>query len=83
MNRRKVVWEVTEYVPAFNKDGIKVGLKDNGKKQYKGYFLQFGLETYDESYPTTCALVEDLEGRVHSLEINEFQFKEWEGEEIE
>ena len=72
MERRKVL---------FNYKTIERVSKTESKiinhTEEKGFFLQFGIDTYDENYPCSCALIEDIKGMVHSVQINDFKFKEW------
>ena len=72
MERRKVLfnYETIERVS-------KIESKIIHHTEEKGYFLQFGIDTYDENCSCSCALIEDIKGMVHSVQINDFKFKEW------
>lgn len=72
MERRKVLFNY-ETIKKISEIKNKL-IKHNNEK---GFFLQFGIDTYDENYPCSCALIEDIDGNVHSVYIKDFKFKEW------
>lgn len=77
MVKRKVIFNYEVYIPTII-DEKKCGSTIEKHKDEKGWFLQFGIDTLDENYPCSCALIEDKNGKVYSCMLSDFTFIDWE-----
>ena len=63
---RKVLFRLKKY-------NSKKNIWEYGEEK-EGIFLQFGIDTNNQGYPYSVALIEDYEGCVHSVKLNGFKF---------
>ena len=63
---RKVLFKLKKY-------NRKKNIWEYGEER-EGFFLQFGIDTSNQGYPSSVALIEDYEGHVHSVELDGFKF---------
>lgn len=73
MGYRRVEVNWSEWVKRDSTEKIQ-GYKEIPHKKCKGWFLGFGTDTYENTGVTTIALIEDEQGYVHNVDINNFRF---------
>lgn len=64
---RKVMFKLKEY-------NSKKNRWEYVEEEKEGFLLQFGIDTSEQGYPNSVALIEDYDGYVHSVELDGFRF---------